>query len=71
MPGACRAYIPDRSYIWQNPNHTARILTIGEVRIMPMKEFNGHDMEFSSFEAARASRLRSSKHDKAPAAGTN
>lgn len=46
MPGACRADIADRSYIWQNPNHSARILTIGEVRIMPMKEFNGHDMEF-------------------------
>lgn len=67
MPSACRADIADRSYIWQNPNHTARILSVGEVRIMLAKEFNGHDMGFCFKSSPPASRLRSLKHDKTPA----
>lgn len=46
MFSARRADIADRSYSWQNPNDSARILNVGEVRIMLMKEFNGHELLF-------------------------
>lgn len=46
MFSARRADIADRSYSWQNPNHSARILNVGEVRIMLVKEFNGHELLF-------------------------
>jgi hypothetical protein len=46
MFSARRADIADRSYSWQNSNHSARILSVGEVRIMVMKEFNGHELLF-------------------------
>jgi hypothetical protein len=43
MSSARRADIADRSYSWQNPNHSARVLNVGEMRIMRLKEFNGHE----------------------------
>jgi hypothetical protein len=42
MSSACRADITDRSYTWQNHNDITRILSVGEVRVMLVKEFNGH-----------------------------
>jgi hypothetical protein len=44
MSSACRADITDRSDTWQNPNHITRILSVGQVRIMLVKEFNGHEL---------------------------
>ena len=44
MSTACRADITDRSYTWQNPNDITRILSVGEVRIMLIEEFNGHEL---------------------------
>jgi hypothetical protein len=40
MSSACRADITDHSYTWQNPNDITRM--VGEVRVMLVKEFNGH-----------------------------
>ena len=43
VPSACGADITDRRDTRQNPNDITRILGIGEVRIMLVKKFNGHD----------------------------
>jgi hypothetical protein len=48
MSSAGRPDITDLSYPWQNPNDITRILNIGEVRVMLVKEFNGHTL-FASF----------------------
>lgn len=42
MSIARRSDITKRSYTWENPNNITRILSIGEMRIMLVKEFNGH-----------------------------
>jgi hypothetical protein len=42
MSSARRADISNPSYTWQNPNDITRILSVGEVRVMLVKEFNGH-----------------------------
>jgi hypothetical protein len=44
MSSARRADITDRSYPWQNPNDITRILSVWEVRVMLVKEFNGHEL---------------------------
>jgi hypothetical protein len=42
MSRACRANITDRSYTWQSPDDITRILSVEEVLVMLVKEFNGH-----------------------------
>jgi hypothetical protein len=56
MSSACRADITDRSYTWQNPNDITRILSVGEVRIMLVKEFNGHEL-FCIFSTSILARM--------------
>jgi len=55
MSSACSADITDRGYPWKNHNDITCILSVGKVRIMLVKEFNGHVLFwiFSAYILAR------------------